>query len=73
MYDPQAPADTARALADLVRARTIAAALDYLANVAAPTATGATVRLPSGGTLYLSADLARAMCSGQPTATAGHA
>lgn len=48
------------------RAEMIRLALDYLANVAAPTASGATLMLPDGSTLYLSADDARALHGGAP-------
>jgi hypothetical protein len=44
-------------------AAAIRQAFHYLAHVAAPTATGATLFLPDGSTLYLSADDARALYS----------
>ncbi len=43
------------------RAEHIRLTLAYLANAAAPTATGATLILPDGSTTYLSAEDARAM------------
>lgn len=43
------------------RAGHIRFALDYLANAAAPSVTGATLLMPDGSTTYLSAEDARAM------------
>ncbi len=44
----------------MTRAEVIQAAVGYLAEVAGPSATGATVIMPDGEMLYLSADDARA-------------
>ncbi|CAH2606532.1 conserved protein of unknown function (plasmid) [Rhodovastum atsumiense] len=51
----------------------IGLSLDILANVAAPTATGATLILPSGGSLYLPAETARAWCGKSVGAGTAHA
>ena len=47
------------------REASIRATLDYLANVAGPTATGATLFLPNGEVLYLDATTAREL-AGKP-------
>jgi hypothetical protein len=56
----QRRADAARARKP-DRAEAIRIAVDYLANAAAPTVTGATLMFPDGSTLFLSADDARAL------------
>lgn len=53
------------------KAATVAEALHYLARIAAPTATGATILFPDGSTAYLSADDARALYGDKPAR--GHA
>ena len=58
----QRRADAARDRKPADRAEVIRSVYNYLANIAAPTATGATLFLPDGSSLYLSADDARAMC-----------
>ena len=53
------------------RAEAIAYTCDYLANIAAPTATGATLFLPDGQRMYISADDARTLY-GRRVPTSGH-
>ena len=61
MNRQQRRAEAARDRRLLDRAEAIRLASAYLANVAAPTATGITLFLPDGGTAYVSAEDARAM------------
>lgn len=58
----QRRSDAARERKPAGRAEVIHFVYNHLANIAAPTATGATLFLPNGSSLYLSADDARAMC-----------
>lgn len=57
----QRRADAARDRKALDRAGAIRLASAYLANVAAPTATGVTLFLPDGGTAYVSVEDAKAL------------
>jgi len=67
----QRKAEAAKARAAALRHAAVNDALAFIADCRDPTVTGATLMLPDGEVLHLSADTARAMAADQLDDTAG--